>query len=60
MAFPTCQQLYNVNFCIDVWVLVETEAHRARVHEQRQVNKCTCAEKICDLCACAHDAHLWA
>jgi hypothetical protein len=60
MAFPTSQQLYNVNFCTDARVSVETEAHRAHVREQRKVNKRTCTEKSCDLSACAHDAHLWA
>jgi hypothetical protein len=60
MAFPTSQQLYNVNFCTDVRVSVETEAHKAHVREQRIVNKRTCAEKNYELRACAHDACLWA
>jgi hypothetical protein len=60
MAFPTSQQLYNVNFGIDAWVSVETEVHRAHVREQRQVNKRTCTEQSCDLGTCVHDACLWA
>jgi hypothetical protein len=60
MAFPTSQQLYNVNFFTDARVSVETEAHRVHVCEQRKVNKCTCVEKSCDLSACVHDARLWA
>jgi hypothetical protein len=60
MAFPTSQQLYNVNFCIDARVSVETEAHIAHAREQRQINKRMCREKNYDLSACAHDARLWA
>jgi hypothetical protein len=60
MAFPTYQQLYNVKFCTDARVLVETEAHRAHVREQRKVNERTCIEQSYELSACAHDARLWA
>jgi hypothetical protein len=60
MAFPTSQQLYNVNFSIDARVSVHTEAHRAHVHRQNIVNERTCAKHNCDLSACVHDAHLWA
>jgi hypothetical protein len=60
MAFPTSQQLYNVNFCTGVWVSVEIEAHRAHAREQRQVNRHACAEQNRDSGAWAHDARLWA
>jgi hypothetical protein len=60
MAFPTSQQLYNVNFFTDAWVSVETEAHRAHVRRQKRIKKRTCGEQNRDLSACAHDAHLWA
>jgi hypothetical protein len=60
MAFPTSQQLYNVNICIDVWVSVETEAHRVHAHKPKRINERTCAEQNYDLSACVHDARLWA
>jgi hypothetical protein len=60
MDFPTSQQLYNVKFCTDSWVLVKTEAHRVHAREQRQVKKCTCVEQNRDSSAWVHDARSWA
>jgi hypothetical protein len=36
MAFPTSQQLYNVNFCTGARVSVETKLHRAHAREQNK------------------------
>jgi hypothetical protein len=59
MAFPTFQSTYNVKFCSDAWVPVETDVHRAHAREQRQAKKHTCAEQKRDSGAWAHDVHLW-
>jgi hypothetical protein len=60
MAFPTSQKIYNVNFCTDTRVLMETEVHKVHVHRPERVNERTCTEHNCDLSACAHDARMWA
>jgi hypothetical protein len=60
MTFPTSQKLYNENFCTDVQVSVETEAHRVHARRSKRVNECMCVEHNCDLSACVHNARLWA